>query len=85
QSGMGYKENSDFSNLYYTTSSRPANSLVGYMESHDEERVSYKQTQWGVGTIKTDLATRMDQLKANAAFFFTVPGPKMIWQFGELG
>ena len=21
----------------------------------------------------------------NAAFFFTVPGPKMIWQFGELG
>ena len=22
---------------------------------------------------------------ANAAFFFTVPGPKMIWQFGELG
>lgn len=20
-----------------------------------------------------------------AAFFFTIPGPKMIWQFGELG
>ena len=28
---------------------------------------------------------RIRQLAANAAFFFTVPGPKMIWQFGELG
>ena len=27
----------------------------------------------------------MKQLATNAAFFFTVPGPKMIWQFGELG
>lgn len=27
----------------------------------------------------------MNQLAANAAFCFTVPGPKMIWQFGELG
>jgi hypothetical protein len=27
----------------------------------------------------------MKQLETNAAFFFTVPGPKMIWQFEELG
>ncbi len=27
----------------------------------------------------------MKQLEVNAAFFFTVPGPKMVWQFGELG
>ncbi len=27
----------------------------------------------------------MSQAGANAAFFLTVPGPKMIWQFGELG
>ena len=27
----------------------------------------------------------MNQLAANAAFCSTVPGPKMIWQFGELG
>ena len=24
-------------------------------------------------------------MKLAGAFFFTVPGPKMIWQFGELG
>ena len=27
----------------------------------------------------------MRRAGCNAAFFFTVPGPKMIWQFGELG
>ena len=55
------------------------------MESHDEERAAYKQTQWGDEALKTDLTTRMRQLEVNASFFFTVPGPKMIWQFGEMG
>ena len=27
----------------------------------------------------------MRRLGLNAAFFLTVPGPKMIWQFGEIG
>ena len=85
QSAMGYAENSSFTGTYYGTSSRPANSLVGYMESHDEERNSYKQVTWGNGWIKTKLTQRMKQLETNAAFFFTVPGPKMIWQFGEMG
>ena len=80
QSAMGYSEQSDFSGMYEKT---PA--WVGFMESHDEERMAYKQSQWGNGSLKTDLATRMKQLEANAAFTFTVPGPKMIWQFGEMG
>ncbi|MDD4776931.1 MAG: alpha-amylase family glycosyl hydrolase [Fermentimonas sp.] len=84
QSAMGYKDNSGFTGSYYS-SSRPTNSLVSYMESHDEERLSYKQVTWGNGIIKTNLNARMSQLGTNAAFFFTVPGPKMIWQFGELG
>lgn len=85
QSAMGWSENSDFNGLYYKTSSRPNNSLVSYMESHDEERIAYKQTQWGNGVLATDISARMSQLATNAAFFFTVPGPKMVWQFGELG
>lgn len=85
QTAMGYKtDNSDLSGTYYNAS-RPANSLVSYMESHDEERLAYKQVQWGIDLIKTDLNARMKRLETNAAFFFTVPGPKMIWQFGELG
>lgn len=78
-------KSSDFRGTYYKTSSRPANSLISYMESHDEERMAYEQTQEGVGILRTNLNTRMSQLATNAAFFFTVPGPKMIWQFGELG
>lgn len=85
QSAMGYKEDSSFRGLYYGTSSRPANSLVSYMESHDEERAAYKQKTYGFEYLKTDLESQMSQLSTNAAFFFTVPGPKMVWQFGELG
>jgi len=85
EAAMGWKDKTDFRRAYYGTSSRPANSLVSYMESHDEERAAYKQIQWGNGILKTDLGARMSQLGTNAAFFFTVPGPKMVWQFGELG
>ncbi len=80
QTAMGYKEGSAFSGLYEKTYG-----WVGFMESHDEERMGYKQSQWGDGVLATDLAARMDQLQLNTAFFLTVPGPKMIWQFGELG
>jgi len=77
---MGYAENSSFSSLYEKT---PA--WVGFMESHDEERAAYKQSQWGEGILKTDLDARMNQLALNTTFFLTVPGPKMVWQFGEMG
>lgn len=80
QSAMGWSDGSDFSGMY---TSEPM--WIGFMESHDEERMGYKQSQWGDGTLKTDLATRMKQLEVNAAFTFTVLGPKMIWQFGEMG
>lgn len=85
QTAMGWSDKSSFDGTYYKTSSRPNNSLVSYMESHDEERMAYTQTQWGNGVLKTDLSARMSQLATNAAFFFTVPGPKMVWQFGEVG
>ena len=80
QSAMGWKDDSAFSGMYEKT---PA--WVGFMESHDEERAAYKQSQWGNGVLKSDLKARMQQLAANAAFALLVPGPKMIWQFGELG
>ena len=58
---------------------------VGFMESHDEERNAYRQKAYGQAGVKGDLAVMMQRLELNAAFFLTVPGPKMIWQFGELG
>ncbi|MDP1621709.1 MAG: alpha-amylase family glycosyl hydrolase [Bacteroidales bacterium] len=63
--------------------------LVAYMESHDEERVMYRNIQYGNSTkppynIK-DITTGLKRIELNANFFFTIPGPKQIWQFGEMG
>lgn len=53
--------------------------LVSYMESHDEER-----QMWEVQKSMSKSAS-LERAKLAAAFFLTVPGPKMIWQFGEFG
>jgi len=62
--------------------------LVGYMESHDEERLMYKNLTNGNSSgsynVKTE-STALSRMQTANAFFLTVPGPKMIWQFGELG
>lgn len=62
--------------------------VVGYMESHDEQRLMYEAKMYGNSSgsynIK-DIETGLSRMELAATFFFTVPGPKMIWQFGELG
>jgi hypothetical protein len=58
------------------------------MESHDEERLMYKNLNFGgtAGFYNTrDLTIGLRRNEMAAAFLFTMPGPKMIWQFGELG
>ena len=84
QSGMGHKENSDFSSLYTGTNGMTFGAYVGFMESHDEERVTYKMLAYGTEAVKTSGDIRLKRLSTNAALFFTVPGPKMVWQFGEM-
>lgn len=62
--------------------------LMTYIESHDEERLQYKNEQYGnySGSYNIkDLATGLARQQLIAAFEFTAPGPKMLWQFGELG
>jgi glycosidase len=62
--------------------------IVDYMESHDEERIMWLNLNQGeaVGgyNIK-DLTTALRRIKLTATFFMTIPGPKMLWQFQELG
>ncbi|MBU1099328.1 MAG: T9SS type A sorting domain-containing protein [Bacteroidetes bacterium] len=87
---MGYNENnkSDISNISYHNRGWTEPNLVGYMESHDEERLMYKNLTYGnsSGTYSTkSYNIALQRIKMAAAFFFPVPGPKMIWQFGELG
>ncbi|WP_243348883.1 alpha-amylase family glycosyl hydrolase [Parabacteroides sp. FAFU027] len=57
---------------------------VGYPESHDEERLAYALFSGGVTALQ-DTASAMNQLAACAAFAYLNPGPRMMWQFGELG
>lgn len=85
QCAMGYEDESDFGHIYAVPSKVRANAWVGYMESHDEERVAYKQKTWGLESIKNNPATKRLRLETNAAFLLLVPGPKMVWQFGEIG
>ncbi len=87
---MGYNDNnkSNFSSISYLARGWTKPNLLGYMESHDEERLMYKNLQFGNFSgsydIK-DIRVALNRMKLAAAFFFTVPGPKMLWQFGELG
>lgn len=83
QAAMGYSDSS-FGGLW-TGTSMPFGSYVGYMESHDEERTAFKSEAYGIAGIKGNLDVRMKREALNAAFFLTVPGPKMLWQFEELG
>lgn len=84
QSAMGFADNSSFGDINKNRNlSIPG--WVSFMESHDEERTGYKQKASGTETIKNSLEARMKQLGTNAAFFLTISGPKMLWEFGELG
>jgi len=89
EASMGYVSTSDFSGISYKSRGWANPNLVGYMESHDEERMMYRNITYGnstntsynvkyipIGLARNELA---------ALFFLAVPGPKMIWQFGELG
>lgn len=87
---MGYHEQgkSDFSGISYLERGMTVPALVGYMESHDEERLMYKNKTFGSSSGNYDIqeeVTALERMELAGAFFFTVPGPKMIWQFGELG
>ena len=87
---MGYHDSnkSDFSWISYKKRGWTVPHVIGYMESHDEERLMFKNLEHGniLGdySIK-DLETALRRQELAAAFFFTIPGPKMIWQFGEMG
>ncbi len=63
--------------------------VMGYPESHDEERLMYKNLQFGNNTNPAhnvrELNTALSRMSALAAVSVMVPGPKMIWHFGELG
>ncbi|WP_291285830.1 alpha-amylase family glycosyl hydrolase [Flavobacterium sp.] len=88
QLSMGYANESNISRMASSNHGFTANRLMGYAESHDEERLMYKNIQYGNSgggyNVKT-LDTALSRMSAIGAVSLLVPGPKMIWHFGELG
>ncbi|MBB3187071.1 alpha-amylase family glycosyl hydrolase [Microbacter margulisiae] len=88
QAAMGYSSGSDFSPLASASQSGGTVTLptnrVSYAESHDEYRMGYKAITWGVTDVQ-DTTNVMKQLAVCGAFVFLGPGPRMMWEFGELG
>ncbi|MDR1722594.1 MAG: hypothetical protein LBR84_01490 [Tannerella sp.] len=85
QAVMGYREGSGLEAGSAGGRGWPFHRLVTYGESHDEERVMYKAKTWGVGAIRDNSRNRYFQASLGGAFLLCMPGPKLVWQFGELG
>lgn len=84
---MAKGENRDFNWAYHGSRGWQNPNLVAYQESHDEERVMWESLNFGrtspVNIRQLENAVNRNQLLT--AFYFGIPGPKMIWQFGEFG
>lgn len=89
EAAMGYLgSNSAFTRAYPPASSYPLHGQIAYLESHDEQWLMYKARTFGnqEGDYDTrDLATALDRKRLATVFFLSTPGPKMLWQFGEVG
>lgn len=93
QNTMGYTDpilnNKDINRAYWRNrwndnwiNDKPG--LITYAESHDEERNMYKNRTFGNFPYRS-FSIALPRNEAMAAVLMAIPGPKMIWQFGELG
>lgn len=85
QFAMGYQQDSGLNRMWAVKDSRTAGSTVSYLESHDEQRLGYKQDMWGVAGVKGDKLASTRRLGAAAAQMILAPGSHMIWMFSEMG
>ena len=86
EAAMGYSSNLAWASWQERGWNHPRS--VSYAESHDEERLMYKNLQFGNGNGGYDieeLETALARIELTSCFNIPLPGPKMIWQFGELG
>jgi glycosidase len=87
ESSMGFASN--FSGANYKNKGWDDPHLIAYMESHDEERLMYKNITFGnnstPGYNVRNLSTALDRAELTSVFYLSIPGPKMLWQFFEMG
>lgn len=89
EAAMGWLPGSNFQRAIHSVRNFSKPHLMAYMESHDEERLMYKNLTFGNNSVSTyntrDTAIALKRIEMSTGFFMMIPGPKMIWQFGELG
>lgn len=85
QFAMGYQSNASLNRMWAKNDSRTPGSTVAYLESHDEQRLAYKQNQWGVAGVKGNHKVSMQRCGSAAAQMILAPGSHMIWMFSEMG
>lgn len=88
QTSMGYGDGADLSWGDYQQRGWGTPALVTYAESHDEERLMFRNLAYGNSSGEynvQDLETALARQEAISAFLIPLRGPKMMWQFGELG
>ena len=87
---MGYGTSSNFDRMgHLAHTGFNGKRVMGYAESHDEERLMYKNVNYGNSTNPShdvkNLNIALSRMSALGAVTLTIPGPKMIWHFGDLG
>ena len=89
QALMGFPNASNISSGIYSNRGWALPHLVSYAESHDEERTMFEALTYGNNTSSThnarNLYTALGRAQALGVIFLTQPGPRMLWQFQELG
>lgn len=86
QFAMGYSQESSLNRFYAPLDgNRLWGSTVSYAESHDEERMAYKQKAYGIESVKSNEQMALRRLGSVAAQLILTPGAHMIWQFQEIG
>ena len=88
QAARGNTAESDLSNAVYSNRGWNSPNLVSYPESHDEERIMFAIKLNGLTNNNYNIKnqqTALDRIELNSLFHILLPGPKMIWQFGERG
>lgn len=88
QATMGFNSESNFQSGIHINRGWSNPHLITYQESHDEERLMYKNLQFGNSNASynvKDLNTALRRNEMATAFWAVIPGPKMLWQFGETG
>lgn len=86
---QGQSSDINFDRMGHTAHGFTEKRTLGYPESHDKDRIMYEMTQFGITTNPshdvTDLNTALSRMSALGAITLTIPGPKMVWHFADLG